>query len=149
MRVFLRPRHSAELKERRSAERPLPANGGAGAAPPPKTHEPKPPPRPAGGSHCLGYPLAPGAGWWVAGATGRANGQLRVLGSPQSFRAAPHSTLRGPDTDTGTGTGGTGGPPGGRGVRVRGPDGHLRFAFCESEIGDDSRFFALLGSAPQ
>jgi hypothetical protein len=49
-------------------------------------HPPKPPPRPPGGSHCLGYHL-PGAGWWVTGATGRAKCQLRVLvlGSPSAL----------------------------------------------------------------
>ena len=47
-------------------EHPLPASGGAGAAPPPKTTAPA--------SWRLSLPwVSPGAGWWVTGATGRAN----------------------------------------------------------------------------
>jgi hypothetical protein len=59
-------------------KRPLPASGGAGAAPPPKTTATAPASwqLAAGGcwrlaasiAHCLGYHLGlgPGAGWWVA-----------------------------------------------------------------------------------
>jgi hypothetical protein len=50
--------------------------------------------------------VSPGAGWWVTGATGRAN---CVLGSPSARRTKEPRT---------------GGPPGGRGVR--GPDFLLR-----------------------
>jgi hypothetical protein len=54
---------------------------------PPPTMDHRPPPRPAGGSHCR--MLALGITWGglvvgvaVTGATGRANFELRVLGSP-------------------------------------------------------------------
>jgi hypothetical protein len=54
-----------EMKKR-AQERPLPASGGAGAAPPPKTTAPA--------SWRLTLPwVSPEAGWWVTGATGRAN----------------------------------------------------------------------------
>jgi hypothetical protein len=57
-------------------ERPLPASGGAGAAPPPKTTAPA--------SWRLTLPwVSPGAGWW-AGDRGHQKGQLRVLGSPSA-----------------------------------------------------------------
>jgi hypothetical protein len=60
---FTKPR---ELKNRRSARCPR-------VVALVQLHPPKPPPRPPDGSHCLGYHLGPGAGWWVTGATGRAN----------------------------------------------------------------------------
>jgi hypothetical protein len=87
-----------ELKKRRSARCPR-------VAALVQIRPPKPPPRPAGGSHCLGYHLGR-AGGWQGPPEGR---QLRVLGSPSALRT------KGPRT---------GGPPGGRGVR--GPGFFLR-----------------------
>jgi hypothetical protein len=78
------------MKERRSARCPR-------VAALVQRHPPKPPPRPAGGSHCL------------VGDRGHRKGQLRVLGSPSARHTKEPRT---------------GGPPGGRGVR--GPDFFLR-----------------------
>jgi hypothetical protein len=101
-----RPGHRAFFLATRiegAQEHPLPASGGAGAAPSPKTTAPA--------NWRLALPwVSPGWGGLVGvGGRGHRKGQLRVLGSP----SAPHT--KEPRT---------GGPPGGRGVR--GPDLFLR-----------------------
>jgi hypothetical protein len=74
-RVFLSHSNGAE-----SHKRPLPRVAALVLL-----HPPKPPPRPAGGSHCLGnHHLGRGAGWWV-GDRGHRKGQLCVLGSPSAL----------------------------------------------------------------
>jgi hypothetical protein len=87
-----------EMKKRRSARCPR-------VAALVQLHPPKPPPRQAGGSHCLGYHLGRAGGW-----QGPPEGPMRVLGSPSARHTKEPRT---------------GGAPGGRGVR--GPD-----FFCES-----------------
>jgi hypothetical protein len=64
-------------------------------------HPPKPPLRPAGGSHCLGTRITWGG---LVGDRGHRKGQLRVLGSPSALRTKEPRT---------------GGPPGGRGEETR------------------------------
>jgi hypothetical protein len=82
-------------------ERPLPASGGAGEAPPPQNHRPGQ----------LAAHIALGATWGgLVGCRGRQKGQLRVLGSPSALRTKEPT--------------GPGGNRGGRGVR--GPDFFLR-----------------------
>jgi hypothetical protein len=121
-------------------------------------HPPKPPPRPAGGSHCLGCHLGRAGGWiafeqkgrdyllWGCFRSGFASsstpagcllpgrghrkGQLRVLlGSPSALS---------PEKPRTRGLGGTGGRrgrgPGGWGWGVRGPG----FLFCESPLTIDT-----------
>jgi hypothetical protein len=79
-----------ELEKRRSARCPR-------VAARVQLHPPKPPPWPAGGSHCLGYHLGR-----LVGDRGHRKGQLRVLGSPSAL----HTSTKEPRT---------GGPPGGAG----------------------------------
>jgi hypothetical protein len=84
-----------ELKKRRSSRCPR-------VAALVQLHPPKPPPRPAGGSHCLGYHLLPGGG--LVGGRGHRKGQLRVLGRPSARRTKDQGTQ-----DRGA-TGGAGSP---------------------------------------
>jgi hypothetical protein len=89
-------------------------SGGASAAPPPQTTAPA--------SWrltyiALGITWGGGAGWWVTGATGRANCALRVLGSPSALRTKEPTRTGGPPA-----TGGAGRSP------------RTRFFFCESPL---------------
>jgi hypothetical protein len=73
-----------ELKKRRSARCPR-------VAALVQLHPPKPPPRPAGGSHCLGHGITWGG---LVGDRGHRKGQLRVLGSPSARHTKEPNQLR-------------------------------------------------------
>jgi hypothetical protein len=94
-----------ELKKRRSARYPR-------VAALVQLHPPKPPPRPAGGSHCLGYHLGRAGGW--QGPPEGPIARARQLGSPSARRTL---ALRNPGPWGHTG--GAGSP-------------RTRFFFCES-----------------
>jgi hypothetical protein len=97
-------------------ERPLPASGGAGAAPPPKTTVP---------ATCLAAHIALGTTWGgLVGDRGHRKGQLRVLGSPSARRTKEPRT---------GGRGATGG------AGARGPRTRFFFAKVPSYISEGTK----------
>jgi hypothetical protein len=99
-----------EMKKRRSARCPR-------VAALVQRHPPKPPPRPAGGSHCAALGITWGG---LVGDRGHRKGQLRVLGSPSARHTKEPRT---------------GGPPGGAGS----PRTRFVFAKVPSYISEGTK----------